>query len=326
MIYVAHRLFALHDRMLAAELARLLEAEQANLAIFLPYCDTREDSIVVEKKGFYLFERDVERLKRLAAFIAILHGPSYDDGVCMEIGFAYATQTPLLFFSTDFITYSFASDPRRFMFADPLLDILGAKVIHIADPAPEVLGATGSHYTRFRRRNAKSLQAALRQACTSVLGMAHQKQAHTASSTHAHKRVYIEPSPYRSRNSFEELKRVLEQRGWEVYVAQRLQPGTSAVEEAARTDLGQALHSSMFILDGNGPEVPPGAAFLLGLGLALKRKTILYYAGTQITHAHGRETNARNLMLLYGCSVLASTPEQIEETALAWLSNDHLEN
>jgi hypothetical protein len=326
MIYVAHRLFALHDRMLAAELARLLEAEQGNLPLFLPYCDTREDSIVVEKKGFYLFERDVERLKRLAAFIAILHGPSYDDGVCMEIGFAYAMQTPVLLFSTDFITYSFASDPRRFVFADPLLDILGATVIHVADPASEDTVATGSHYARFRRRNARSLQAALRQACTSVLRIVHDGQARKALSADAHQRVYIEPSPYRSSDYLEKLRRTLERQGWGVYVAQRLQQGTPAVEEAARTDLEQALHSSLFILDGNGPEVPPGAAFLLGLGLAPNRKTILYYAGSQITHAHGREVNARNLMLLYGCSVLATTLEQVEEAALAWLADDPLES
>jgi hypothetical protein len=244
----------------------------------------------------------------------------------MEIGFAYAMRTPLLLFSTDFITYSFADDQRRFVFADPLLDILGATMIHVADPAPEYTFPSGSHYFRFRQRNARSLQEALRQACTSVLRLVHEEQARKELPNRAPKRVYIEPSPYRSSDYLEKLGRTIEQQGWEVYVAQRLQPGTQAVEEAARTDLEQALQSSMFILDGNGPEVPPGAAFLVGLGLALNRKTILYYAGAQITHAHGREANARNLMLLYGCSSLACTLEQVGEVALASLSNDPVES
>jgi nucleoside 2-deoxyribosyltransferase len=33
---------------------------------------------------------------------AILHGPSLDDGVCMEIGYAAASGIPVLLLTTDF--------------------------------------------------------------------------------------------------------------------------------------------------------------------------------------------------------------------------------
>ncbi|HLZ62471.1 MAG TPA: hypothetical protein VKR06_36455 [Ktedonosporobacter sp.] len=78
----------------------------------------------------------------------------------------------------------------------------------------------------------------------------------------------------------------------------------------------KALQSKILVLDGNGPEVPPGAALLTGIGLVLGKTTLLYYIGAQTTHAHGREENARNLMLLYGCSSMAQTLEQLEKCLL----------
>src|SRR5579871_4082592 len=126
MIYIAHRLFALHDRAMAAQLARRLAKRLPGEPLFLPYCDTDEDTLKVEKKGRYLFERDLERLRNLTALVSILHGPSYDDGVCMELGFAYAINVPLVIFCTDFLSYSFGAREQAVPFADPLFTVLNA--------------------------------------------------------------------------------------------------------------------------------------------------------------------------------------------------------
>ena len=55
-----------------------------------------------ECKGRRLFDMDCERLRRIDGMIAILHGPSLDDGVCMEIGFAVARGVPVVILTTDF--------------------------------------------------------------------------------------------------------------------------------------------------------------------------------------------------------------------------------
>ncbi|MGK4584650.1 PfkB family carbohydrate kinase [Kitasatospora sp. HPMI-4] len=79
--HVAHRLFAAHDRALAAALADRLAAKVGTERVFLPFCDTDEEDLVAEVKEQRLFELDRERLGRPDAMVALLHGPSLDDGV-----------------------------------------------------------------------------------------------------------------------------------------------------------------------------------------------------------------------------------------------------
>ncbi len=313
-IYIAHRLFALHDRSLAAGLASYLKEKEHNLPLFLPYCDTQEQTLVVPKKGFYLFERDIERLKHLSALVAIVHGPSYDDGVCMEIGFAYGGQAPVLLFTTDFLTYSFGSDPTRFVFADPLLNVLDTQVVHVSDPAlqtsePDLQAS--NHYDTFRQRHDQSLLEAFERIWQWTQERVNKEECVGIWPEKTENLVYIEPSPYHSAQELEQIKATIVEQGWTSYEARRLHV-TTHIEEAARMDLRKALESQILILDGNGPDVPIGAAFLTGLGLALSKTVLLYYTGTQITHAHGREPNERNLMLLYGCTSLIQNSDQLK--------------
>jgi hypothetical protein len=301
-IYIAHRLFAFHDRMLASELAQMMYAQHNDWQLFLPYCDTDEDTIVVPKKGYYLFQCDVERLQKLSALVALLHGPSYDDGVCMEMGMAYVTGVPVVLLSTDFLTYSFAQDPQQFTFADPLLEILGASILHLSAPALEMRSQSVSSYQHFWRRNAVALQDTLQMTVDEVVQRLRSPMMLNLAPPPQQKLIYIELSPYGQSDFLTTMSRRIKQKGWACYIATRFQSSCMQVEDAARQDLQMALKSTMLVLDGNGPEVPAGAAFLTGLGLAMKKPRFLYYAGIQITHAHGREENERNLMLLYGCS------------------------
>lgn len=124
LFYVAHRLFAAHDRALAAALASRIHRAHGPGSVFLPFCDTDEENLVAEVKGRRLFELDTQRLESITAMIALLHGPSLDDGVCMEIGYAAALGIPVIAATTDFQTYG--PDPdgnRRMLFPDPLLPV-----------------------------------------------------------------------------------------------------------------------------------------------------------------------------------------------------------
>lgn len=311
-IYIAHRLFALHDRMLAATLADKL-AKQSNWPIFLPYCDTKEDTVIVPKKGFYLFQEDVKRLQDLKSLVAILHGPGYDDGVCMEIGFAYRMGVPLVFLTTDFLTYSFGRDSKQFVMSDPLLEALNAKILQISDPASEGTETPNhSKYQQFYNRNERSLDYAIDEAVGQVLSVGNQQHVKIPARANK-KKVYMEVSPYGFTEHIDRFKHCVEKMGWEFYCSSRFTQAEVSTEEATHRDLHEALESSILILDGNGPEVPIGSSVLAGISLAEKKKTILLYTGSQVTHAHGREENARNLMLLYGCSAMAQTPKQAEE-------------
>src|ERR1022692_2697979 len=103
--YVAHRLFAAHDRALGAYVAHRLASRAGTDAVFLPFCDTGEEDLVADCKGRRLFELDEDRLRRIDGMLALLHGPSLDDGLCMEVGYAVARGIPVVVLTTDFQTY-----------------------------------------------------------------------------------------------------------------------------------------------------------------------------------------------------------------------------
>jgi hypothetical protein len=154
-IYVAHRLFAAHDRALATALAERLAAKVGAERVFLPFCDTDEEDLVAEVKGRRLFELDQERLSRLDAMIAVLHGPSLDDGVCMEIGYAAASGVPVLLLTTDFQTYSLTYDSAPLDFPDPLIQAVANRVIRVPrlGPPSSSLQQGATRYAEFLSRN-----------------------------------------------------------------------------------------------------------------------------------------------------------------------------
>jgi hypothetical protein len=73
--YVAHRLFAAHDRALAAHIASLLAREAGAGNVFLPFCDTDEENLVSELKGRLLFVLDRSFISELV-YGPLFHGRS----------------------------------------------------------------------------------------------------------------------------------------------------------------------------------------------------------------------------------------------------------
>jgi nucleoside 2-deoxyribosyltransferase len=161
--YIAHRLFAAHDRALAASLADRLADKVGTDRVFLPFCDTDEEDLVAEVKGQRLFELDGERLRRLDVLIAILHGPGLDDGVCMEIGYAWAVGAPVILVTTDFQTYSLTENGPHLDFPDPLLHAVATRIVRLPllSAAQTVGRRTDSRFAAFRDRNTDQVSAML---------------------------------------------------------------------------------------------------------------------------------------------------------------------
>jgi nucleoside 2-deoxyribosyltransferase len=149
--YVAHRLFAAHDRALGAIIAQELGAVVGMNEVFLPFCDTDEENLVADVKGRRLFELDCERLARLDGMLAVLHGPSLDDGVCMEIGYAAALNVPVVVLTTDFQTYAASEHGATLHFSDALIQTVVTEIVRIDHLA--VLVDKGNRFENFRDRN-----------------------------------------------------------------------------------------------------------------------------------------------------------------------------
>lgn len=315
-VYIAHRLFAPHDRLLAALLADFLSKKFPETPLFLPFCDTDEDAFAHPEKGRLLYEKDRERLKKLALFIAFLHGPSYDEGVCMELGFAYALGAPTLVVTSDFISYGFEGDTEVFNLNDPLLELLSDRIIHLSEmPMPS--NSLKSKYDNFAERNMATLDL-MNERIYEAINLAPLNKEVTpppdsdlvyidfCGGEYAHYEPLVEQIIFK-----------LQARGIRYYVAKRLQrdiPSTPRV--AAEDDLKAASKASAYILGGSGSEVPAGAAAMVGFANALERPAYLYYGGRQLTYAAGREPNARNLMVLYGATKIIQSVSELEDTML----------
>jgi hypothetical protein len=298
LFYVAHRLFAAHDRALGAYLASRLAGTVGTDSVFLPFCDTDEENLVSDCKGRLLFELDCARLRRITGMIAVLHGPSLDDGVCLEIGFAAASGVPVVIVSTDFQAYSPWPGAPQFAFPDPLLEQLAASVIRT-----HRLGRPGGHtgpdrFRAFLGQNMAPVRAAAEQATTALLTAVTEQTADDSDVPRSRELAYLEPSPYLDDPVWAGIGSLLRARGWRVHVAERLRTSADPIE-AARADWAAARAASLAVVDARGPETPPGAALIAGACAAAAKPVLAAYSGTWHTLADGREPNWRNLMIQY---------------------------
>jgi hypothetical protein len=311
--YIAHRLFAAHDRALAADLAERLADKVGPNRVFLPFCDTDEEQLVADVKGRRLFELDRERLGRIDAMVAVLHGPSLDDGVCMEIGYAWACGVPVVVLTTDFQTYSLTEDGPRLEFPDPLIEAAASRVIRLPrlGTPTNVESGTAARFTAFRERNLAQTASALDTAVEALLELPATTRYEPRPPVGA--AVFVEPSPY-GRRGLDHLVQAGVSAGHRIVGSQRF--AASEPVSAALADLTAAVGARRLLVDVSGPETPPGGALLIGAACASGTPTAAYACRTGFTHAVGREPNWRNLMIQYAVQARLDTPEAVT----AWLS------
>ncbi|MFI7351898.1 nucleoside 2-deoxyribosyltransferase [Streptomyces sp. NPDC049936] len=307
MRYVAHRLFAAHDRALAAALANRLAVKLGEDQVFLPFCDTNEEDLVADLKGRRLFELDRDRLRRIRALIAIVHGPSPDDGVCMEIGYAVALGAPVILLTTDFQEYSATLHGSRSVFPDPLLDALATRIVRIPRLGTPSEPTGDTRFADFAARNHAQIQEAIDACAEAVLQLPSPGAATPRPSRDPHT-VFVEPSPYTPVHGG-----LPAATGTTVLRSTRFDAADPIT--AARRDWATALCSSRIVVDTSGPETPPGAALLIGAACATDQPVAAYLPHSTYTHAAGREPNFRNLMIQYGIDALLRTPDEVT----AWI-------
>ncbi|MFE9424303.1 nucleoside 2-deoxyribosyltransferase [Kitasatospora sp. NPDC006697] len=311
MFYIAHRLFSAHDRALAADLAERLARKTGAERVFLPFCDTDEEELVAEVKGRRLFELDRARLGRLDAMVALLHGPSLDDGVCMEIGYAAASGVPVVVVTTDFQTYSLTEQGPMLEFPDPLIQALAARIVRVPRLGPSPGGQVRSRHAEFQSRNLSQVDAALDAAVEELLTVptGHCQPARGPGT----ESVYVEGSPYAAWGR-DHLAEACVDAGRTVLLPRRFTAGDPVA--GALADLSAVWTADRLLVDVSGPETPPGTALLIGAAAAADLQVAAFQARPTYTHAEGREPNWRNLMIQYACTTLLTDIEAVR----AWLA------
>ncbi|MGH3912053.1 MAG: nucleoside 2-deoxyribosyltransferase [Pseudonocardiaceae bacterium] len=295
MFYVAYRLFAAHDRALGAMIAHQLGTAVGMDEVFLPFCDTDEEDLVAAVKGRRLFELDRQRLASLDGMLAVLHGPSLDDGVCMEIGYASALGVPVVVLTTDFLTYGASEHGPALYFPDSLVQAVVTEIVRVERLAPPV--ETGTRFEAFRDRNFDQLATAVRIAVDRLVNHARSPLEGSSAESGAGPLAVCEPSPYGVGSDWERIVQLLENRGYRVHRPQRL--GVADPLVAACGDWSELLGCQLLVVDTTGPETSCGAAMMIGGAAALDRRIIAWHPTASWTFARGREPNWRNLMIQY---------------------------
>ncbi|SDH97698.1 Nucleoside 2-deoxyribosyltransferase [Sinosporangium album] len=302
--YVAHRLFAAHDRSLGAYVAHHLARRFGQDAVFLPFCDTDEENLDDPRKGQRLFDLDRERLTRIDAMVAILHGPSLDDGVCMEIGYAASRGVPVVVITTDFQVYGPTADAALHLpFPDPLLHHVASQIIAVPQLGPPT--SIGDRFERFLGQNLHAITQAATEAADALSRRPTPGPALQPANIHGQRRAYLEPSPYGGDGWTARVSDALHARGFTTHRAGRLATATDPTR-AALTDWTALGQANLAVVDLRGPETPPGAALIVGACAATGRPVYAPEPGCWWTFAHGREPNYRNLMIQYGLTATFS--------------------
>ena len=184
-------------------------------------------------------------MRRLDGMLAVLHGPSPDDGVCMEIGYAAALGIPVVALTTDFQTYGLTADGPALDFPDPLLHSVLAKVIRVHRLARPPSGADG-RLRVYLRRNLEPLRQAADGAVTALLAAQPALSGLTAQD--ARRVAYIEPSPHSPRGMWNDAAELLTTMGWHVRAAARFRSRADPLSAAA-ADWTAAQAASLAIID-----------------------------------------------------------------------------
>ena len=101
-VYLAGPLFSLNERVTNRRLAKAIEALIPECHIVLPQ-DFKFHNKFNDPKFFpEVYRACIDGLHTASACIAILDGPSADDGTCFEVGYAIARGLPVIGVRTDY--------------------------------------------------------------------------------------------------------------------------------------------------------------------------------------------------------------------------------
>lgn len=361
-IYIATRLYDIGEKQAACHLeSAVLKGVEAalgevNLVLdsiptFMPYRDTVEDSAVNSSTDEHhdlarkIYEDDLKRLSNLFALICYLNDVSKDDGICMEIGFAFGKGAPTIAVVSDFIHYSSVARPSLEYVIDPVLLSMCGRIIHYKTlPSDNQTASTVSDKNEIEKTR-HSFKGRLELAEEEVLKIVESE----INELTLHPESYITDFPvidaqildtipipkvlldfsgrkYEwSRIIADELQKELEARGFYILQGNRHDPQNHqsigsevTVAELGSNDIAKVLMCDMVVIAGDGAEVDSGSAALLGFAHALGKVIILYYSGNQQTNSGARSATARNLMLLYASNEVATSYREIPELVEKW--------
>lgn len=335
-IYIVTRLFDFAEKLKAEHLEQavlngllnarnVLDQHAYELSTFVPFRDTAQDTMRGADAARLIYEEDLERMKELFALIGYFDGVSKDEGICMEIGYAYARSKPILLIITDFLVYKLKSNPVVHFYYDPIIERMTGHLIR---------SCTLPQAESFKDRLLIAMSSLNEQISNEVTKLV------------ISPRDYISPMPTKIAHLADRPVVLLEFGGglfeWQrklsshlhdlikqatnldTSVTQRYLGNSQSAHEAGGKDIALALAADILVVCTDGEEMNAGSAALVGLGKALNKPIILYDSKATLSFAEGAQEMSRNLMIDCAASKVTSKFGEIPKLVEGVLSEGHV--
>lgn len=324
-LYVATRLFDNGGRYFGAQMERAcamgIEKSMrkngftpAGKLTYLPFRDSNES--VVQKKGESLtraiFRVDCEMLSNSFALFAPVYDLQQDSGISFEIGFAFAKRVPVILLAGNFFKWSI-NNLASFS-VEPIYSFVSDEIVDVGEFGLVEEDKTRSGYIRKLEdefdKMSLLVEEALFEFCESAVTPTN---TFDLQESKIQRNVHLEfgGGQYDFQRHFAKL------------VSQRVNDGSFTISSSTRhsnedyrsgltADLELICSSEAVIFLGDGSEVDPEIAFMLGFCSGKNKNSILYFSGGKQLSSPPDYLSPRNLMVSESVQGIVGTFDELE--------------
>ncbi len=290
---------------------------------FVPFRDSSQEKINDPQKTKIIFNRDVERLNKLFLIAGFYDGLSKDEGMSMEIGYAYGKGAPIIILRTDFIRQEFKHFVGQDILFDPIIEAMASKIVYNYK-IPE---ANKTYTERLR----EGMQNALKDLEDAVFDISvnHNLRPKTANMELDCYDVYIDfgGGLFEWEKVYQEkLSKTLVEKGLSCCTASRYCTKNNNskelvnVKQRGMLDIERALQSKVIVTCGDSSEMNSGSAAIQGMACALGKKIIFYDSKATNMVADGQYRSSHNLMIDYSANQVVRSFDDIPSVVLELLN------
>lgn len=329
-IYVGTRLFNIADKLSGNKLEQTIFnclkrfLPFNNYPLYLPFRDTNEEELLKYDNAFeIIYKEDIKRLNNLFAFFCYLDDPSKDDGICMEIGYAYGRKSPVIILTSDIQYYRLCENVN--FDSDPIIHRMASAYIscsHIEETIKkpssdcEHMQEYASDYEKRLLLSERTMLSKIDSYISKLVSDYQSLVVPEVCILPERRNVFIDFCGQKyewARVMSHELKCALEKLNISSFLGNRFISDSRSLVERGESDISKMLSSDLIVVCSDGAETDAGSAALVGLAKS-KDIPIILYNSSSSKIVEGESVCMRNLMIELSASAICSSLNSIPTT------------
>ncbi|MBN2572564.1 MAG: hypothetical protein JXA68_10585 [Ignavibacteriales bacterium] len=317
--------------------------------VFMPFRDSDEEDIVIEDKGKFIYDADIERLNyKTFGLMGFSDGLAKDSGAFFEFGRGVSLNLPTILFVSDFFYFSNRYkdwDTRNkeilTYYVDPIIQASLGKVL-VSNELPVVYKTLLSNSDVFDLHIKKKKQFIGR--LNKGFEILISKIENITSSFVLNPQNFIIPIPPRNvtdkyvylefegisewqNEKMAYISKQLNKYNIEVKIPDRFKTekqiqynnryGQEALKYLGLHDFEKAINASLIVTCAEGWDISIGPAYVHGIASGYNIPTILYCSNNRQFNAKGGTETIVNLMIEYSSDKIVSSTNELIDTIIS---------